>query len=87
VLSNSFKQRYVNGQIRLPQNRQNMDQNRYVSFNKGYALADLTAAYRLTAHVDGLVQSQNITDHYANDFRADFASIGRQTKMGLRIRL
>jgi len=32
------------------------------------------------------LQVQNLTDHYANDYDARFATIGRQTKVGLRFR-
>jgi hypothetical protein len=59
----------------------------YVTRGPGYALTDINATQRLTGHIDGLFQIQNLTDHYQSDFSPGAtASLGRQTKIGVRIR-
>jgi len=74
--------------VRLLQNRLNMNYgNGYVSFNDGYALADLTASHRFSSHLEGVLQVQNLADRYTNDKYAGYATMGRQSKVGVRIRL
>lgn len=73
--------------IRLPQNRLSFGPpSNYISFNKGYALADITASHRFVPRLEGVLQIQNLTDHYVNDYYAAYAIMGRQTKIGLRVR-
>lgn len=83
---NAFFLKNLNFGIRLPQNRLNMDQSRYINVNSGYALADLNLSHRLSYRLEGVAQIQNVTDSYTNDYDGDFATIGRQTKVGLRMR-
>jgi len=53
----------------------------------GYALADLNVSQRFTTVVEGTLQVQNLANHYQNDVGTINASIGRQTKVGVRIRM
>lgn len=52
----------------------------------GYATADLNASHRFSSRLDGTLQIKNLTDYYANDFSANYATAGRETKAGLRMR-
>lgn len=49
-----------------------------------HATADINASQRLSASVQGLLQIQNLGNTYVNDLPS-LASIGRQTKVGLRV--
>jgi len=81
-----FNRRF-NASIRLPQNRLNVSRtSAYISSNSNYALADMNATWRFSTNVDGVLQVQNLTDHYTNDHAAYYATMGRQVKTGLRIR-
>ena len=73
---------------RLQANQQNVTtaEELYHSFNRGYAMADLTASQRFTNQLDALVQIQNLANHYTNDLWANYATIGRQVKAGMRLR-
>jgi len=75
--------------IRLQQNRLNVGDlfNKYISFNPSYALADLNASHRFSARLEGVLQVQNLANYYVADAWAIYASMGRQTKAGLRLRL
>lgn len=53
----------------------------------GYATADLNASHRLSSSVEGTLQILNLGDFYRNDSQFAFATLGRQTKLGLRIRM
>jgi outer membrane receptor for ferrienterochelin and colicin len=53
----------------------------------GYVMADLNASHRFSSHLDGVLQVRNLSNYYPNDVNIDFATMGRQTKMGLRMRL
>jgi len=53
----------------------------------GYATADLNISQRVAANADLLAQVQNVGNAYHNDVRADYATMGRQTKVGVRIRM
>jgi len=71
---------------RLPQNQLNMSPyGRYVSFNAGYALADLMVSHHFASPVEGVLQVQNLGNRYTNDLDAQFASMGRQVKLGMRL--
>lgn len=73
--------------IRLPQNRLNISSAGYVNFNPGYAMADLAVSHRFLSWVEGVLQVQNITDRYVNDYTAGYATMGRQVKAGARLRV
>jgi outer membrane receptor protein involved in Fe transport len=77
--------------IRLTTNRWNVrnqdPRNFYVSSSSGYIIADMTASHRFSPRVEGVIEAQNLTNHYAQDLWAGFASMGRQARGGLRIRL
>jgi outer membrane receptor protein involved in Fe transport len=79
--------RSITSSIRLPQNRFTFTTAKYVHVNEGYAMADLNASKRFSSRIDGILQIQNLADFYENDFRADYATMGRQSKVGLRIRV
>lgn len=59
----------------------------YRSTGSGYATADLNASHRFSSLCEGIVQVQNLTNYYQNDYRINEAVIGRQTKAGIRIRM
>jgi hypothetical protein len=87
TLTDDFSLRNLNSSIRLPDNRLNVNNNiRYISFRNGYALASLAASHRLTSSVEGTLRVRNLENRYTNDYDARFATIGRQTEAGLRIR-
>jgi outer membrane receptor protein involved in Fe transport len=77
---------YLSHDIRLQQNLQNVGYPGYVSFGRAYAMADLTASHNVTRHIVGVLQIQNLTNHYVNDFDARYATLGRQSKAGFRVR-
>lgn len=62
------------------------DDPRYLYRGPGYAIADLNVTRHVSSHLDALLQIQNLTDFYQNDVNVGVASIGRQTKLGARIR-
>ncbi len=59
----------------------------YRSIGKGYATADLNAAQRFSSRMDATLQVTNLTNHYQNDYSVEYATIGRQTRAGLRIKM
>jgi hypothetical protein len=63
--------------ISLPEN--------YRAQTVGYALMDLNLLHHLTDHVDGVLQVQNIADAYQRDVGIGNATMGRQTKVGVRV--
>jgi len=81
----AFYDQHLIYSIRLQQNRWNVTAP-YVSMNPSYTLADLNAAHRFTSTVEGVLQMQNVGNYYQNDESAYAATLGRQTKVGLRVR-
>jgi outer membrane cobalamin receptor len=61
--------------------------SQYASMIPGYALVDLNASHRFTSNIEGIAQLQNANNRYVNDLQASGATIGRQTKVGMRVRL
>lgn len=59
----------------------------YRPLGKGYAMADFNASHKLSKNVEVTLQVQNLTDYYRNDMSSDYASIGRQSKLGFRWRM
>lgn len=53
----------------------------------GYATADINATHRFSPRMDALLQISNLTDYYRNDFNVSYASSGRSSRIGLRIRM
>jgi hypothetical protein len=91
--ANSFALLNLHYAIRLPSNKLNGSVNfggsaysAYTSYNSGYALADISATQRLSSHIEGILQVQNLANQYTNDADMSFAVMGRQTKLGIRIR-
>jgi len=74
--------------VRLNVDRPLMSAGKRVQFvAPGYALADLNIQQRLTPWADGMIQLQNVSNTYPRaDLGADLGTIGRQTKIGLRVR-
>lgn len=72
--------------VRLPTDRPRTSLSGYRPMGRGYFIADINGSHQFSRSVDGVLQVQNLTDYYQNDSRSVFASIGRQTKIGLRIR-
>jgi len=58
----------------------------FIGANPSYVMADLNAAHRLASYVDGTLQIQNLSNYYRPDAGAYSTVIGRQSKLGLRIR-
>lgn len=54
---------------------------------EGYAMADLNATRKFTARFEGLLQIQNLANFYQNDYSSGYAVLGRQSKVGINIRL
>lgn len=52
----------------------------------GKTMMDLNSSHQFSKVIDGTFQVQNLTDVYQNEYRADYAALGRQSKVGLRIR-
>ncbi len=65
---------------------QSLDQI-YRPLGPGYATADFNGTHRFTSNMDALLQITNLTNYYQNDFAAAYASAGRQTRAGVRIRM
>jgi outer membrane receptor protein involved in Fe transport len=87
--SDAFAGRNLSGAIRLPQNRMIWDigyPSRYVNFNNGYAVTDLTASHRISSRMEGVLRVQNLTNRYVNDYNDGYASMGRQTRLGFILR-
>lgn len=59
----------------------------YRAISPAYTMADLNATHRVTDNVESLLQVQNLTDYYSNDFGYSLAAMGRQTRLGVRIRV
>jgi len=82
-----FEHQYLTGNLRLQQNLLRMDASGYVRMNAANMLADVTASHQLSPRVEGFLQVQNFMNHFENDNYAGYASLGRQSKGGLRLRL
>jgi len=57
-----------------------------VGLRSRYIQADMTASRRLTSHVETVMEMQNMGNQYRADMSALDGVIGRQTKLGFRIR-
>ncbi len=58
----------------------------YRGLGTGYVTADLNGSHRFSRNMDATLQIRNLGDYYRNDFRSDYATIGRQSRAGLRVR-
>jgi len=85
---NDFYTQHLSGNIRLPQNRLIVSNSRYqyVNVSAGYALTSLVATHRVSTRLEGLLQVDNLLNHYQNDVSGAYASMGRQSNVGLRLR-
>jgi len=85
---NDFYMSTLSENIRLQSNRPRIqiDDQNYTPMRAGYASSDLTASYRLTPSVDAALTVLNLGNYYAKDRTAELATIGRQSKVGLRMR-
>jgi outer membrane receptor protein involved in Fe transport len=88
-INNDFFNKNLNSNyMRLRSNLYSYNAARtYVNFNNGYALADLNATQRFSSRIEGVLQVQNLTDYYKNDFWAEYATMGRQVKGGVRVHM
>jgi outer membrane receptor protein involved in Fe transport len=59
----------------------------YRHIGGGYLMADLNATHRWSSNIEGVLQIQNLADFYRQDVSLKYPSIGRQTRVGFRIRL
>jgi len=59
----------------------------YVTFNSGYSMVDINASHRFSERIESVLQVHNLTNKYVNDVYWGLATIGRQTKAGMRLRL
>lgn len=55
-------------------------------FGSGYTMADLNASHRLSSRMETVLQVHNLTDFYRSDRSSQYATMGRQTSVGVRIR-
>jgi len=83
---NFFYLQYLSPAIRLDQNRRNVTFPLYSNMNQGYALTALTATHRVSSHVEGVLQIQNLLNDYHNDEVGRVPVMGRQSSVGLRLR-
>lgn len=67
--------------------RMSLTSSQYRPSSPRYAIADLNGTHRFSRRVDATLQVSNLTDSYKGDTRIDYAMTGRQTKVGLRLRL
>jgi outer membrane receptor for ferrienterochelin and colicin len=59
----------------------------YAEMGPGYWLSDLNLSHQFSAHLEGLVQINNVTNSYQSSERNPFyAQAGRVTGLGLRLR-
>lgn len=58
----------------------------YRPLGSGYATADLNATHRFSSQIDAILQVTNLTDYYQNDRNVQFASPGRSSRVGVRVR-
>jgi outer membrane receptor protein involved in Fe transport len=58
----------------------------YRALGPKHVTADLNAAQRFTAGIEGIVQVQNLTNYYQEDIDVAFPTIGRQSKIGVRVK-
>jgi len=84
---NAFSFRNLSSDVRLQANQYNVSHViGYAGSNPAYALADVTASHRFASEVEGLLQVQNLANRYTNDSFGAYATMGRQVKLGARIR-
>jgi outer membrane receptor for ferrienterochelin and colicin len=77
---------HTSSAMRLMNDRWRVAPSVYETAKPAYMLADLMASHRITAGVEGLLQISNLADRYESDAGSSYAVIGRQTKVGLRMR-
>jgi outer membrane receptor protein involved in Fe transport len=87
--ANEFFGRNLSLDVRLPVNQWiagTQAYNSYINMSPGYVLADVSATQRLGRRADGVLQIQNVADYYRTDYNATSASMGRQVRVGTRVR-
>lgn len=57
------------------------------SIGAGYATAAFNATHRFGERLDATLNIENLTNYYQNDLSADLATVGRQTRLGIRWRV
>jgi len=78
---------HLTGFIRLQQDRYNMRGGYgYTPIGNRYVMADLTVLHRVSSAAELLGQVQNISDSYNNDVAYGSPVMGRQTRIGVRLR-
>jgi outer membrane receptor protein involved in Fe transport len=83
-----FSLRNLTGNLRLQSNRFRVSgSSGYVNLNPRYALTDLNASHRISSRVESILQVHNLMNRYANDFSRQYAAMGRQSSVGMRIRM
>jgi len=78
--------KYLNCSFRFTTTCFRLSSGRINMSNPAYGVADLNATRRLSRAVEGTVQVQNLANSYRFD-QDNVSVIGRQTKLGLRIRM
>jgi outer membrane receptor protein involved in Fe transport len=93
ILEDDLFLRHLDPGVRLENNSWNVAQKGsdlrlffYDNYNDGYVTADLTASHRMTRHVETVLEVQNLGNRYQQDVSVRQATIGRQTRLGFRIR-
>jgi hypothetical protein len=78
---------FNNFTIRLPHELYNYNGAGSAGPGRPYATADINATHRFTPSVESVLQIRNVGNFYANDLDTRYATMGRQTKAGVRIRM
>lgn len=78
----------LDGRIRLglTRPRSSLPDN-YRNTGPGYVTADLNAYHNFSSRFESVLSIKNLTDFYQNDYDVQHATIGRQTKLGMRVRI
>jgi outer membrane cobalamin receptor len=58
----------------------------YRALGPKHVTADFNAAQRFTSGIEAIVQVQNLTDYYQEDIDIALPAMGRQSKVGVRVR-
>jgi outer membrane cobalamin receptor len=68
-------------------NSQNVSSEMVPNLVGGYSTADVVASHRLSPMAEAVLQIFNAANRFTNDYSANYAVIGRQAKIGIRLRL
>jgi outer membrane receptor protein involved in Fe transport len=83
-----FFTKFLNGRIRLIPNKARIrgPANGYLILSGAYATADMSASHKISSRTEAVLHIENLTDRYRNEFSGMASVMGRQTRIGLRMR-